>query len=81
MTVWVEAGLSTLGDLQTPAQNAASPYTVTVAVAEAGELCSVTVSHTYTPILPFVTSTFSIPVVGTVGPLWDGTMSETMVSK
>jgi Flp pilus assembly protein TadG len=43
--------------------------------------CQVTASYTYTPILPFVTSSFSLPFVGTVGPLWNGTMSETMVSE
>lgn len=43
--------------------------------------CTVTVNHTYRPVLPFVTSSFTLPVVGTIGPLWDGTMSETMVSQ
>jgi hypothetical protein len=39
------------------------------------------VSYTYTPILPFVTASFTLPIVGTIGPIWDGTMSETMVSQ
>lgn len=43
--------------------------------------CAVTVTHTYNVLIPFVTSGFSLPIVGDVGPLWDGTMSETMVSQ
>jgi hypothetical protein len=61
--------------------NAASPYAVTRNAVEASGRCSVTVSYTYSPILPFVTSTFSLPFMGSVGPLWNGTMSETMVSE
>ena len=68
-------------DLSTAVSNAASPYTVTFTTAVVSGRCQVTVSHTYTPILPFVTSSFSLPFMGTVGPLWNGTMSETMVSE
>jgi len=72
----------TLGDLQTAAQNGASPYSVSVAnPVESGGLCAITVSYTYTPVLPFVTGSFSLPIVGQVGPLWSGTMAETAVSK
>jgi len=70
-------------DLRRTAENSSSPRSVTVSVAAdvpAAGQCSVTVSHTYQPILPFVTSSFSLPIVGTIGPLWDGTMSETMVA-
>jgi Flp pilus assembly protein TadG len=72
--------------LSTTVTNAASPYTVTfTAVSPGGDpntgRCRVTVTHTYTPILPFVTSSFSLPGVGTVGPLWNGTMSEMMESE
>ena len=69
-------------DLAVFAQNGSSPYTVTVAdPVEQGGLCSVTVSYTYSPVLPFVTTSFDLPGVGTVGPLWNGTMSETAVAK
>jgi Flp pilus assembly protein TadG len=68
-------------DLSTAVNNAASPYTVTFTTAVVSGRCRVTVNHTYTPILPFVTSSFSLPFMGTVGPLWNGTMSETMVSE
>ena len=72
----------TLSDLQTPAENGASPYSVVVASpVEASGLCSITVSYTYAPVLPFVTSSFSLPMIGDIGPLWDGSMSETAVSK
>src|SRR5688572_7588752 len=67
--------------VRTAAQNTASPHSVTVVVTvPATDRCSVRVNHTYTPILPFVTSSFTLPGMGTVGPLWNGTMSETMVS-
>lgn len=64
------------------AMDGASPYTVTVPdpVVVAG-MCAVTVNYTYTPILPFVTSSFSLPGIGTVGPLWNGNMSEEMRSQ
>lgn len=67
-------------DVQDAAQGGAGPYVVTVSATETGGKCSVRVSYTYTPILPFVSSSFTLPFAGTIGPLWDGTMSETMVS-
>jgi Flp pilus assembly protein TadG len=67
--------------LSTTVTNAASPYAVTFTASEASGRCTVTVNHTYSPILPFVTSSFSLPGMGTVGPLWSGTMSESMVSE
>jgi Flp pilus assembly protein TadG len=67
--------------LTTTVTNAASPYAVTFTAVEAGGRCTVTVNHTYSPILPFVTSSFSMPGMGTVGPLWNGNMSEAMVSE
>ena len=67
--------------LTTAINNAASPYVVSPNAVESSGRCSVTVSHTYSPIIPFVTSSFSLPLMGTVGPLWNGTMSETMVSE
>ena len=73
----------TEADLLTTAQNSSSPYTIVLQVIPdtplAGD-CTVTVSHQYSPVLPFVTESFSLPMIGTVGPLWDGWMSETMVS-
>lgn len=72
----------TLGDLQTATQNGASHYNVSVSnPVESGGLCSITVSYAYTPVLPFVTGSFSLPIVGQVGPFWNGTMLETAVSK
>jgi hypothetical protein len=71
-------------DLRIVAENSSNPYPVNVTVqpgTPGSGQCSVTVVHTYQPILPFVTSAFTLPVVGTIGPLWDGTMSETMVSQ
>ena len=69
-------------DIKSAATDGASPYVVDVPdPIESGGLCEVTVNYTYVPILPFVTSPFSLPIVGQVGPLWDGTMSETMRSK
>ena len=68
-------------DLITAVTNAASPYAVTFSASVVSGRCHVTVNHTYTPILPFVTSSFSVPLMGSVGPLWSGTMSETMVSE
>ena len=68
-------------DLASAVTNAASPYTVTFAASLVSGRCHVTVNHTYAPILPFVTSSFSVPLMGTVGPLWSGTISETMVSE
>jgi Flp pilus assembly protein TadG len=68
-------------DLSTAVTNAASPYAVTFTATEASGRCTVTVNYTYTPILPFVTSSFSLPIMGTVGPLWNGNMSEAMVSE
>ena len=74
----------TQADLAHVAQNAASPYSSDasfgVSVVQQGSDCSVTVSYRYTPILPFVASSFTLPGIGTVGPLWDGRMSETMVA-
>jgi len=64
------------------ATNGASPYTVTVTVTvPATGQCRVRVTHAYTPILPFVTSSFELPFVGPVGPLWDGTLAHAMVSQ
>lgn len=71
----------TAADLTTTAQNSAAPYSVTVNVWEDAGNCYVQVSHVYSPILPFVTTSWSLPMVGQIGPLWDGTMSETMVSR
>jgi Flp pilus assembly protein TadG len=73
----------TKADLEPSARNAASPYSdasFAVVVKQQGSDCEVTVSYRYTPILPFVTSAFDLPGIGTVGPLWDGWMTETMVS-
>lgn len=73
----------TVADLETTAQNAASPYVISL-VASLDVLtdeCSVTVSYAYSPVLTFVTGSFDLPQIGTVGPLWDGTISETMFSK
>lgn len=72
----------THADLDITAQNSAAPYAITLDLeALADDVCKVKVTHTYVPILPFVTGSFSLPVVGQVGPLWDGTMSETMYSQ
>ncbi len=69
-------------DLASFAQGGASPYAVTFTdPVESDGLCYVTVSYAYTPIVPFVTNAFDLPGLGTVGPLWDGVMSETAVSK
>lgn len=69
-------------DLNTAAQNAASPYTVTLTAGVNGDgYCEVTASYTYSPVLTFVTASFSLPQIGQVGPLWSGTISETMYSK
>lgn len=70
-------------DLQTTATNSAAPYAITLVVSEDENsgVCTVTVSHTYVPVLPFVTGSFSLPGIGQVGPLWSGTMSETMKSQ
>ena len=68
-------------DLKATAENSAAPYVVTVNASASGGSCYVTVTHVYSPILPFVTGSFALPIVGEVGPLWDGTMSETMVSQ
>ncbi len=54
--------------------------TVVVSPGPSGR-CAVTVTHTYNVLIPFVTNGFSLPIVGDVGPLWNGTMSETMVSQ
>ncbi len=64
------------------ATNGASPLSVTVPdpVLTSG-LCYVTVNYTYSPVLPFITSSFQLPGIGTVGPLWNGQLSETMSSK
>ena len=68
--------------VRSAAQNAARPYavTVTVSVPVAGQ-CQVRVAHDYAPILPFVTEGFEFPIVGSVGPLWDGVLAHTMVSQ
>lgn len=63
------------------AQSGASPYSVSADATVVSGLCEVTVTYTYTPILPFVTSAWSLPMIGPIGPLWDGTLSETMTSK
>ena len=69
-------------DLKSFAENGSSPYLVSVSdPVEASGLCYVTVSYSYTPILPFVTTSFALPGIGAVGPLWDGTMSATAVAK
>ena len=72
--------------LATAITNAAGPYAVTfTAMAPDGDptpgRCRVTVNYTYSPIVPFVTSSFSLPIMGTVGPLWNGNMSEMMESE
>lgn len=68
-------------DLALTATNSAAPYAVTLQATPLAEgMCEVTITHTYVPILPFVTGSFSLPVVGQIGPLWDGAMSETMYS-
>ena len=67
-------------DLTSAVNDAAGQYAVTFTATEVSGRCQVSVSHTYTPILSFVTGSFSVPMMGTVGPLWNGTMTETMVS-
>ena len=69
-------------DAEPAAENAAAPYTVAAAAVwdSTASSCTVTVDHTYTPVLPFVTSEFELPGIGKVGPLWDGSLSETAVS-
>ena len=64
------------------AVDSAKPYAVVVPdpVVKSG-MCAVAVQYTYTPILPFVTASFELPMIGRVGPLWNGTMSEEMLSK
>ena len=54
---------------------------VTVSYDSGNKRCSVTVAHTYQMVLPFVSGQFELPMIGTVGPLWNGSMSETMVSQ
>ena len=72
----------TTSSLATFAQNGSSPYAVTFAdPVEASGLCYVTVGYHYTPILPFVTTAFELPGMGTIGPLWDGNLSGTAISK
>lgn len=72
----------TKASLSTFVQNGSSPYAVTFSdPVETGGLCYVTVSYAYTPILPFVTGAFELPGLGAIGPLWDGTLSETAVAK
>jgi Flp pilus assembly protein TadG len=69
--------------VRTAAQNGAAPLTpltVNISVPATGR-CQVRVTYTYTPILPFVTTSFELPFVGPVGPLWNGTLSRTMVSQ
>lgn len=78
-------GMDCIDDMATIKQAAvdsAKPYAVVVPdpVVTSG-MCSVTVQYTYAPILPFVTSSFELPMIGRVGPLWDGTMSEKALSK
>jgi Flp pilus assembly protein TadG len=70
-------------DLEEAVESGAGRYgpDVSFTANESSGRCSVTVTYTYTPILPFVTASFSLPMMGTVGPLWNGTMSETMVSQ
>ena len=69
-------------DAKPAAEAAAAPYSVNVSVNwnPTAQSCTVTVTHDYTPVLPYVTSAFELPGIGTVGPLWDGTISETAVS-
>jgi len=65
------------------ARAAAAPLpspSITVTHNATDGTCSVEVSHTYQMVIPFVSDGFTLPIIGTVGPLWDGTMSETMVS-
>ena len=80
--VALQADKVCLADAEPAAQNAAAPYTVDVDVAwdSVAETCTVTVTHDYSPVLPYVTSAFQLPGIGTVGPLWDGTITETAVS-
>ena len=69
-------------EIKAAAVSGASPYSVVVPDPVVnGGFCEVTVNFTYTPILPFVTSSFFLPGIGQVGPLWDGTLTETMKSK
>ena len=69
-------------DAKPAAEAAAAPYAVTVSVNwnPTAQSCTVTVTHTYAPVIPYVTSEFELPMVGRVGPLWNGTLSETAVS-
>ena len=69
-------------DAKPAAEGAASPYDVSVQVGwDPGERsCTVTVSYDYTSVLPFISGSFSLPGIGTVGPLWDGNMTATAVS-
>ena len=69
-------------DLAAIAQNGSSPYNVAVSdPVEKDGLCYVTVSYDYTPVIPFVTTSFQFPGMPEFGPLWDGTMTETAVSQ
>ena len=72
----------TKADLAAYAQSGSSPYSVTVshAVENAG-LCYVSVSYQCNPSLPFVTTRIDLPGMDPIGPLWDGTMTETAVAK
>ena len=72
----------TKASLATFVQNGSSPYAVTFAdPVESDGLCYVTVGYQYTPVLPFVTSSFELPMIGPVGPLWDGNLSGTAIAK
>ena len=69
-------------DAEPAAQDAAAPYVVMVDAAwdAVAQSCTVTVTHAYSPVIPYVTSQFDVPMIGRVGPLWSGTLSETAVS-
>ena len=69
-------------DAEPAAEDAAAPYAVDVAVAwnSTAQSCTVTVTHAYSPVIPYVTAEIDVPGIGRVGPLWDGTITETAVS-
>ena len=69
-------------DAKPAAEDAAAPYAVVVGVSwnPTAQSCTVTVTHTYSPVIPYVTSEFVVPGIGRVGPLWDGTITESAVS-
>ena len=60
---------------------APTPKVTVAADTPKTDQCSVTVEHKYDPVIPFIDAQFELVGIGTVGPLWDGSMSETMVSQ